>query len=138
MATYRQTVLRAFKDVEDNLAHLRLLRDQMHAQDQAVSSARRAAHLSQIQYREGSVSHLNVIDADRSVLQQRRVAVQLDADRAQATVNLIRAIGGSWNTNSVHAQEEVLLLARLRTPVDKASPYQEATESGLETRLFDQ
>ena len=138
VANYRQTVLRAFKDVEDNLAHLRLLRDQMHAQDQAVSSARRAARLSQIQYREGSVSHLNVIDADRSVLQQRRVAVQLDADRAQATVNLIRAIGGSWNTNSVHAQEEVLLLAHLRTPVDKASPYQQATESVPETRPFDQ
>jgi len=53
-------------------------------------------------------------------------------------VNLIRAIGGSWNTNSVHAQEEVLLLAHLRTPVDKASPYQQATESVPETRPFDQ
>ncbi len=114
VAQYRQTVLRAFKDVEDNLAHLRLLGDQIHAQDEAVSSARRAARLSQIQYREGSVSHINVIDADRSVLQQQRVAVELDADRARATVNLIRAIGGGWNTES--AQEKVLLLARSRTP----------------------
>lgn len=96
-ANYQQTVLRAFKEVEDNLAHLRLLGDQMQAQDEAVSSARRAARLSQIQYREGSVSHLNVIDADRSVLQQQRTAVQLEADRARATVNLIRAIGGAWS-----------------------------------------
>lgn len=95
-ATYQQTVLRAFKEVEDNLAHLRLLGEQMQAQDDAVNSARRAARLSQIQYREGSVSHLNVIDADRSVLQQQKVAVQLDAERARATVNLIRAVGGGW------------------------------------------
>jgi multidrug efflux system outer membrane protein len=96
VANYRQTVLQAFKEVEDNLAHLRLLNEQMQAQDEAVHSARQAAKLSQIQYREGSVSHLNVIDADRSVLQQQRVSVQLDAERARATVSLIRAIGGGW------------------------------------------
>lgn len=101
-ANYQQTVLRAFKEVEDNLAHLRLLGDQTQAQDEAVGSARRAARLSQIQYREGSVSYLNVIDADRSVLLQRRVAVQLDAERARATVNLIRAIGGGWHTASAN------------------------------------
>lgn len=100
VANYRQTVLRAFKDVEDNLVHLRLLDNQTQAQDDAVKSARRAANLSQIQYREGSTSHLGVIDADRSVLQQQRVAVQLDAERARATVNLIRAIGGGWEMAS--------------------------------------
>jgi multidrug efflux system outer membrane protein len=97
-ANYQQTVLRAFKEVEDNLAHLRLLSDQTQAQGEAVSAARRAARLSQIQYREGSVSHLKVIDTDRGVLQQQRVAVQLDAERARATVNLIRAIGGGWQS----------------------------------------
>jgi len=100
VANYRQTVLRAFKEVEDNLAHLRLLGEQSLSQDEAVNSARRAAGLSQIQYREGSVSQLSVIDADRSVLQQRRVAIQLDAEQAGATVNLIRAIGGGWGTES--------------------------------------
>ena len=89
-------MLRAFKEVEDNLAHLRLLGDQTQAQDDAVQSARRAARLSQIQFREGSISYLGVIDADRSVLQQQRVAVSLDAERARATVGLIRAIGGGW------------------------------------------
>ncbi|WP_263771615.1 efflux transporter outer membrane subunit [Propionivibrio soli] len=97
VATYRQTVLRAFKDVEDNLAHLRLLDEQMRAQDDAVRSSRRAADLSQTQYREGSISHLGVIDADRSVLQQQRVAVQLGAEQARATVALIRALGGGWD-----------------------------------------
>ncbi|WP_028535697.1 efflux transporter outer membrane subunit [Paludibacterium yongneupense] len=98
VAAYRQTVLRAFKEVEDNLAHLRLLGEQIEAQDAAVASARRAATLSQIRYREGSVSQLDVIDADRSVLQQQKEAAQLDADRARATVALIQAMGGGWTT----------------------------------------
>jgi multidrug efflux system outer membrane protein len=96
VARYRQTVLKAFGEVEDNLANLRILGDQTHAQDEAVNASTRAANLLHIQYREGSISFLNVIDADRSVLQQQRVAVQLDGERARSTVNLIRAIGGGW------------------------------------------
>ena len=109
VANYRQTVLRAFKEVEDNLVHLRLLGDQTAAQDDAVQSARRAARLSQIQFREGSISYLGVIDADRSVLQQQRVALALDAEQARATVGLIRAIGGGWGEAS--ASREVLSFA---------------------------
>ncbi|MGI4847058.1 MAG: efflux transporter outer membrane subunit [Janthinobacterium lividum] len=96
VAKYRQTVLTAFGEVEDNLAGLRLLGQQIEAQDRAVEASTRAARLSRIQYREGAVSFLDVIDADRSVLLQRRVSVQLDGERARVTVNLIRAIGGGW------------------------------------------
>lgn len=96
VANYRGTVLRAFKEVEDNLATLRILGEQNRAQDTAVNSARRAAHLSHVQYREGAVSYLTVLDADRSALEQQRVAVTLDGERARATVNLIRALGGGW------------------------------------------
>lgn len=96
VAAYRQTVLGAFRDVEDGLSSLRVLGQQTDVQDAAVQSAARAARLSQIQYREGSVSYLDVIDADRVVLQQRRAAVQLDGERAQTVVELIRAIGGGW------------------------------------------
>jgi multidrug efflux system outer membrane protein len=97
VANYRQTVLNAFREVEDNLAGLRILADQTRAQDDAVQAAARAAHLSQIQYREGAVSFLDVIDADRSVLLQRRAASQLEGERARAAVNLIRALGGGWS-----------------------------------------
>lgn len=96
VANYRQTILQAFKEVEDNLAHLRLLHGQNAAQDRAVAAATRAARLSHIQYREGAISYLHVIDADRSVLQQQLAAVTLDGERARATVNLIRALGGDW------------------------------------------
>ncbi|ARP81838.1 RND transporter [Bordetella genomosp. 8] len=96
VADYRGTVLNAFREVEDNLANLRILGDQGKAQDAAVAASERAARLSHTQYREGSISYFDVIDADRTVLQQQRTAVQLDGERARSTVNLIRALGGGW------------------------------------------
>ena len=105
VAGYRQTVLNAFREVEDNLAGLRLLGDQTKAQDAAVNASERAAKLSHLQYKEGSVSYFNVIDADRTVLQQQRVAVQLDGERARSTVNLIRALGGGWYDYTVTLTE---------------------------------
>ena len=91
-------MLRAFKEVEDGLASLRILGERSDVQDTAVQQAARAAELSHIQHREGSVSYLEVIDADREVLQQQRVSVALDGERALAAVALIRAIGGGWTT----------------------------------------
>lgn len=96
VATYRGTVLNAFREVEDNLANLRILGDQNRAQDEAVAASTRAAKLSHVQYREGSVSFFDVIDADRTVLQTQRASVTLDGERARSTVNLIRALGGGW------------------------------------------
>ena len=98
VATYRGTVLNAFREVEDNLANLRILDDQNRAQDEAVAASSRAAKLSHTQYREGAVSYFSVIDADRTVLQTRRASVTLDGERARSTVNLIRALGGGWGS----------------------------------------
>ncbi|WP_144632282.1 efflux transporter outer membrane subunit [Bordetella genomosp. 13] len=98
VANYRQTVLTAFREVEDNLSNLRLLRGQTEAQEAALQASTRAASLSQTQYREGSISYLDVIEADRTVLVQQRASVQLNGERARSTVNLIRALGGGWDT----------------------------------------
>ncbi len=100
VANYRQTVLQAFREVEDGLASLRILGEQSGVQDAAVQQASRAAELSHIQYREGSISYLDVIDADREVLLQQRVSVRLDGERARAAVGLVRAIGGGWDTGA--------------------------------------
>ena len=105
VATYRGTVLNAFREVEDNLANLRILGDQNQAQDEAVAASARAAKLSHTQYQEGAVSYFNVIDADRTVLQQQRVSVQLDGERARSTVNLIRALGGGWGSTPAAATQ---------------------------------
>lgn len=96
VALYRQTVLKAFGEVEDNLASLRTIDQQTGVQDNAVTYSERASSLAQSRYREGLVSYIEVIDADRTLLSQKRVTLQLDAERARATVQLIRALGGSW------------------------------------------
>ncbi|MCG1019910.1 hypothetical protein KM188_14865 [Mycetohabitans sp. B4] len=78
MSSDRQQVLVAFQEVEDNLANLRILTDQIQAQnDDSVQASGRTAQLSRAQYREGSVSYLDVIDSERTVLQNQRAAMQL-------------------------------------------------------------
>lgn len=93
---YRSQVLTAFREVEDSLADVRLLDDQIRAQGDAVKAAERAQHLSQTQYREGQVSYLDVLDSERSVLSAQVQASQLAGAQAVSTVNLIRALGGGW------------------------------------------
>ncbi|MDR8402286.1 efflux transporter outer membrane subunit [Paraburkholderia sp. USG1] len=100
-ANYRQQVLVAFREVEDNLSELRILDDQIKTQDVAVAASSRASQLSQHQFDEGAVNYLDVIDAQRTALQARRSAVQLSGAQAVATVNLIRALGGGWGTTTV-------------------------------------
>jgi multidrug efflux system outer membrane protein len=95
-ASYREQVLVAFQDVEDQLAELRLLADQAGAQTQAVDAAARATVLSNSRYRNGLVSQLEFLDARRSELTNRRQALQVRAAQYQATVGLIRALGGGW------------------------------------------
>ena len=96
LAAYRENVLVAFKDVEDALSALRLLVDQSQAQARAIASAARATELSASRYRNGLVSQLELLDAQRSELRNQRQAVQVRAAQYQSTVGLIRALGGGW------------------------------------------
>ena len=96
-AGYREQVLVAFREVEDQLSALRLLADQAGAQAQAVDSAARATVLSTSRYRNGYVSQLELLDARRSELANRREALQVRSAQYQATVGLIRALGGGWD-----------------------------------------
>ncbi len=96
VAAQRGQVLGAFRDVEDQLSALRLLAGQAQVLDQAVESAERASHLSDVRYRNGFVSQLELLDARRSALRQRRNALQVRTAQYTTTVMLIRALGGSW------------------------------------------
>lgn len=96
LASYREQVLVAFRDVEDQLSALRLLAQQSEAQGRAVSAAARATQLSQSRYRNGLVSQLDLLDAQRSELANRRQALQVRSAQYQATVGLVRALGGGW------------------------------------------
>jgi outer membrane protein, multidrug efflux system len=96
LAQYREQVLVAFRDVEDQLSALRLLSEQAEAQGRAVSSASRTTSLSGARYRNGLVSQLDLLDAQRSELRNRRQALQVRAAQYQAAVGLVRALGGGW------------------------------------------
>nr|WP_315430594.1 efflux transporter outer membrane subunit [uncultured Albidiferax sp.] len=96
-AQYRGQVLAAFQEVEDQLSALRLLEQQAQAQGRAVASASRATVLSDSRYRNGLVSQLDLLDARRSELSNRRQALNVRSAQYQSTVTLIRALGGGWD-----------------------------------------
>jgi multidrug efflux system outer membrane protein len=97
VGTYRQSVLAAFAEVEDNLAGLRVLAGQSAEIEQALVSARRSADLAQKLYDAGRSGYLELLDAQRNLATVERNAVQLRGDRAVTTVALIRALGGGWD-----------------------------------------
>lgn len=96
VATFRQSVLVAFREVQDALTGTRLLAEQSAAQDRAVEAARRAGALAQKRYDAGFVNYFEVIDAQRTVLSAERTAAQLAAQRLNNSVTLIKALGGGW------------------------------------------
>ncbi len=102
LATYRQQVLLAFREVQEALTTLRLLSEQSSAQDRAVSGSKRAAALAQTRYRAGYVSYLEVIDAQRTELESERASTQLFAQRLNTDVALIKALGGGWSSARVN------------------------------------
>lgn len=100
LARYREQILTAFREVEDQLSALRLLADEAEAQQRAVEAASRTTALSDVRYRNGLVSQLDLLDARRSELRNRRQALRVRSDQYQATVGLIRALGGGWGERS--------------------------------------
>jgi len=97
-SNYREQVLVGFQDVEDSLSSLRTLDQQIQFENEAVLSANLATRLAESRYRNGSASYLEVIDAQRSSLAAERAQSQILGQRAAASVGLIRALGGGWDT----------------------------------------
>lgn len=96
VASYRQNVLTAFAEVEDNLVGLRTLASQAGELDDAVASARRSVDLAGKLYQAGRSGYLELLDAQRNLVAVERSAVQLRGLRAATTVALIRSLGGGW------------------------------------------
>ena len=101
VALYRQTVLAAFAEVEDNLAALRILEEESRAQDAAVKASQQTVGVITNQYKAGIVAYLNVISAQTTELTNEKVAAQIMGNRLTASVLLIKALGGGWNTSSL-------------------------------------
>jgi NodT family efflux transporter outer membrane factor (OMF) lipoprotein len=100
VATYRQTVLTAFQNVEDNLSTLRILEEQAAQQAKAVQTAEATLLLSINRYRGGVTTYLEVVIAQSAALPAERIAIDLLTRRMTATVLLIKALGGVWGAAS--------------------------------------
>lgn len=96
VANYRQTVLTALREVEDNLATLRILAQEAGVQDIAVKAARENERIALNAYTAGTDSYLNVSIAQANALAAGRTALDIQARRLNATVALITALGGTW------------------------------------------
>ena len=99
LATYRQTVLTAFQEVEDNLAANSFLARESAVQTDALAAARQSATIALNQYQAGTVSYLNVVTAQTAQLNAERTSVQLLGRQLSASVTLLKAAGGDWPAN---------------------------------------
>lgn len=106
VAAYRQVVLTSFQEVEDNLATLRILEQQMQVQNTAVESAQKAVLLTTNQYKAGTVSYLNVMVDQAAALANEKTAVILQGQRLSAAVLLVKALGGGWNASDLPSQDQ--------------------------------
>lgn len=104
VANYRQTVLTAFQEVEDQLAAQRLLTTQLEAQSAALAAARHTLEIANNRYKAGVVTYLEVATAQSAALDNERSFVQLEGQQLTAQVALIKALGGGWQNNPAAPQ----------------------------------
>lgn len=107
VAAYRQTVLNAFKEVEDSLVSLRQLAEQEERQKHAVESAEQYEKLANTRYKTGVDTYLNVITAQTSLLTNRQSLVSIRTNRMLSAVSLIAALGGGWSTRDLPTESDV-------------------------------
>lgn len=121
VATYRQSVLTAFQQVEDELAASRILERQAVVQDRAVAAAREAEQLALNQYRAGTADYTTVVTAQATALSNEVTAVNLRQTRLAASVNLIEALGGGWNVGQLPTADQVKSDTSEPAPVSPAT-----------------
>ena len=102
-ANYRQSVLNAFQEVEDNLAALRILNDEAATQTAAVDAAQRSLAISTNRYKGGVTTYLEVLTAQTTQLSNQRTQADITTRQFAASVQLIKALGGGWDTSQLPA-----------------------------------
>jgi NodT family efflux transporter outer membrane factor (OMF) lipoprotein len=107
VAAYRQTVLTAFQEVEDDLASLRYLSEEAGQQQEAVIAAEQALNLEMARYLAGTDSYLNVITTQAIELNDRQAAVTILQRRMLAAVDLVKAVGGGWDASTLPTQDQL-------------------------------
>jgi len=108
VANYRQAVLTAFQQVEDNLASLRILSVEIEHQDAAVVAAGRTLTLALDRYKLGIDPYLNVITAQSALLSNKQTAVNLRIQQMTASEGLIQALGGGWDASQLPSPSQLV------------------------------
>jgi multidrug efflux system outer membrane protein len=129
---YRATVLAAFQEVEDGLALTANLQAQAQAQSLAVTEAGKAQALTLQLYVGGLTNYLDALVAQQTELAARTNEVQVEASRLQASVGLIRALGGGWSTADLPTEDDVMPFGPLDVASSDRRPPPPGTESGVE------
>jgi NodT family efflux transporter outer membrane factor (OMF) lipoprotein len=101
VATYRQTSLTAFQEVEDNVAALRILENEAQQQEEAVASSKDSLQLFTNRYKGGVDTYLQVITAETIELANERNAIDIQRRQMDASVLLVKALGGGWNVSNL-------------------------------------
>ncbi len=107
-ANYRQTVLTAFEQVEDNLAELRILRDESQVEQDAVNEATQAAQIAINEYNAGTVDFTTVAAAEVTELTNRETALGIISSQLTSSVALIQALGGGWTEADLPSPHKVV------------------------------
>ncbi|OLL29409.1 RND transporter [Burkholderia sp. SRS-W-2-2016] len=134
VATYRQTVLTAFQDVEDNLASLRILEQEIVVQRQAVDSARQALAIVTNQYKSGTVGFVNVLTAQTTAFTAEQKLESIAGQRMVSSVGLVKALGGGWEVAQMNRETgDVAAPAPLPASGAAGSPSAAATTPAAQT-----
>ncbi len=96
LAGYRQSILVALQEVEDSMLDARAYAKQARALDAAIASAQDTQRLAELRYQKGLASYFEVVDANRTVLNAKLLAAQVEGQRLIATVAMLKALGGGW------------------------------------------
>ncbi|CAB3712200.1 efflux transporter outer membrane subunit [Paraburkholderia rhynchosiae] len=119
VATYRQTVLAAFQDVEDNLASQRILEREIVVQQQAVDSARQALAIVTNEYKAGTVGYVNVLTAQTTAFTAEQKLQTIAGQRMVSSVGLVKALGGGWDVSQMNRETGDVVAP---APLPAASP----------------
>jgi outer membrane protein TolC len=107
VAAYRQTVLAAFQQTEDNLASLRLLTQEIEQEQETVVSAQRTLGVASARYKTGLDPYLNVFTAQTILLTNQQAVITLRVQQMTSSVQLIEALGGGWNAAMLPSERAV-------------------------------
>jgi len=122
VANYRQVVLTAFQQVQDDLSGLHILKDEAVVQDEAVAAAKQSLEINLNEYKAGTVDYLNVITAQATALNDEVTAVTIRTNRMTTSVLLIEALGGGWSTGKLPGKSGVADVPEAQSEISKGKP----------------